>query len=61
MTLCHPERAFPAAIGEVCGAHDRVDGVHVHAFGKTCHRRACPQATIVAAYLPNAAGGDKLS
>jgi len=30
------------------------------AVGKACHRRACPQAAIVAAYLPNAAGGDKL-
>ena len=33
VTLCHPERACPAAIRTVRVAHDWIDGARGHAFG----------------------------
>jgi hypothetical protein len=42
-------------VAKAAGAHDRVDGLHGHASGrsKACQTgRARPRAAIAAAYLP---------
>jgi hypothetical protein len=63
VTLCHPGQAFPAAIGEICGARDWVEGAWSR-FRQSASRvtgRACLQAAIVVGCLPKFPGGDKLS
>jgi hypothetical protein len=57
VTLCHPGQAFPAAIGEICGARDWVEGAWSR-FRQSARRvtgRACPQAAIVVVCLPKCA------
>ena len=57
MTLRHLGQAFPAAIGEVCGARYWVEGAWSR-FRQSARRvtgRACPQAAIVVVCLPKCA------
>jgi hypothetical protein len=54
VTLCHPGRPFPAAIGKVCRDCDwlRACVVLFSAISKASNRAAYPQAAIVMICLP---------